>query len=159
MILRPPRSTLFPYTTLFRSANKILQRQFIQRSVEKRYEALLNKKIAEPNAEGEINLPLRVDLDDHPRQMVCFESGRAAMTRWQVLNHQGETTRVWFYPLTGRTHQLRVHASHRDGLNAAIVGDAMYGQAGERLMLHAQRLCFTHPLSRERMQFELPSPF
>jgi len=140
-------------------ANKFLQRQFIQRNVEKRYEAILTKRLSPDQLEGEINLPLRVDLYDTPRQMVCHESGKAAKTCWRVLSHEGETTRVWFYPQTGRTHQLRVHASHRDGLNAAIVGDALYGQAGERLMLHAQRLCFTHPISRERLEFELPAPF
>jgi len=142
-----------------RMANKQLQKQFIQRKVEKRYEALLSERLSTEQSEGEINLPLRVDFDDRPRQQVCFESGKAAKTRWQVLKHEGETTRVWFYPQTGRTHQLRVHASHRDGLNAAIVGDALYGQAAERLMLHAQRLCFTHPVSRERLEFDLPAPF
>jgi len=140
-------------------ANKALQKQFIQRSVEKRYEALLSKRLTADLSEGEINLPLRVDFDDRPRQLVCYEYGKTAITRWQVLAREGDTTRVWFYPETGRTHQLRVHASHKDGLNAAIVGDALYGQAGERLMLHAQRLCFTHPISRERVEFELPAPF
>jgi len=139
--------------------NKALQKQFIQRSVEKRYEALLSKRLGPDQLEGKINLPLRVDFDDRPRQLVCYEYGKTAITRWQVIDHEGERTRIWFYPETGRTHQLRVHASHRDGLNAAIVGDALYGQAGERLMLHAQRLCFTHPVSRERLEFELPAPF
>jgi len=140
-------------------ANKFLQRQFIQRSVEKRYEAILSKRLPADQLEGEINLPLTVDLNDTPRQMVSLEYGRSAKTRWQVLSFEGETTRVWFYPHTGRTHQLRVHASHKDGLNAAIVGDALYGQEGERLMLHAQRLCFNHPISRERLEFEVPAPF
>ena len=140
-------------------ANKFLQRQFIQRSVEKRYEAILSRKLSPDQLEGEINLPLIVDLDDTPRQMVSLEYGKAAKTRWQVLGFEGETTRVWFYPLTGRTHQLRIHASHKDGLNAAIVGDALYGRSGDRLMLHAQRLCFNHPLTRERLQFEVPAPF
>jgi len=140
-------------------ANKMLQRQFIERSVEKRYEALLSKPLSPELTEGEIDLPLRVDFDDRPRQLVCYEYGKSAKTRWQLISHEGETTRVWFYPHTGRTHQLRMHASHRDGLNAAIVGDALYGQAGVRLMLHAQRLCFTHPVSHERMEFEVTAPF
>ncbi len=139
--------------------NKFLQKQFIQRSVEKRYEALLTKLLPPEQNEGEINLPLRVDLYDRPRQLVCYEHGKPAKTQWQVITHEGDTTRVYFYPLTGRTHQLRVHASHRDGLNAAIVGDELYGLAGERLMLHAQRLCFTHPVTRERMEFEVAAPF
>ncbi len=139
--------------------HKLLQRQFIQRSVEKRYEAILSKRLASDPLEGKIDLPLRVDFDDRPRQLVCYDYGKAAQTRWQVIAHEGETTRVYFYPLTGRTHQLRVHASHKDGLNAAIVGDALYGQPGERLMLHAQRLCFTHPVSREPMEFQAQAPF
>jgi len=140
-------------------ANKFLQKQFIHRSVEKRYEALLSKRLPPEQLEGDIDLPLRVDFDDRPRQLVCYEYGKTAKTHWKVLSHEGETTRVWFYPLTGRTHQLRVHASHKSGLNATIVGDALYGQTGERLMLHAQRLCFTHPVTRKHMEFELPAPF
>lgn len=139
--------------------NKALQKQFIQRRVEKRYEALLQGKLEKHSIEGEISLPLSVDMDDHPRQMVCYESGREAVTGWKVIGGDAENTRIWFYPLTGRTHQLRVHASHAHGLNAAIIGDALYGQPAERLMLHAQRLCFDHPLNRQRMVFEIPTPF
>ena len=109
--------------------------------------------------EGDIDLPLRVDFDDRPRQLVCYEYGKPAQTHWQVIGYEGEYTRVYFYPHTGRTHQLRLHAAHIDGLNAAIVGDDLYGVADERLMLHAQRLCFDHPSTRERMTFELPAPF
>jgi len=140
-------------------SNKFLQQQFIQRNVEKRYEAILCKRLSPDQQSGDIDLPLRVDFDDRPRQLVCYESGKHARTHWQLISLQGHTSRVYFYPHTGRTHQLRVHASHRDGLNAAIIGDALYGHDGERLMLHAQRLCFTHPISRERMEFEAPTPF
>jgi len=140
-------------------ANKRLQRQFVQRSVEKRYEALLSKSLSNQQLEGEIDLPLRADFYDTPRQMVCFESGKPAHTRWQVIGREGDITRVWFYPHTGRTHQLRMHAAHKDGLNAPIVGDDLYGLADERMMLHAQRLCFSHPASRDRMEFEIPAPF
>ncbi len=140
-------------------ANKHLQRQFIQRSVEKRYEAILSKALPPEWVEGDIDLPLTVDLDDTPRQMVSHEYGKPARTHWQVIAREGDTTRVWFYPLTGRTHQLRMHASHPEGLNAAIVGDELYGKPAERLMLHAQRLCFNHPITRERMAFEVPAPF
>ncbi|MDX8398145.1 MAG: pseudouridine synthase [Mariprofundaceae bacterium] len=139
--------------------NKLLQKQFIQRSVEKRYEALLSKELPLDLVEGDINLPLRVDFDDRPRQMVCYQHGKAAKTHWQLIKHENNRSRVHFYPLTGRTHQLRVHAAHKDGLNAAIVGDDLYGLAGGRLMLHAQRLCFNHPISRERLEFEAPTPF
>ncbi|MDX8382154.1 MAG: pseudouridine synthase [Ghiorsea sp.] len=141
------------------TANKYLQQQFVQRSIEKRYEALLSKALPANETEGDIDLPLRVDFDDRPRQLVCYEYGKAAQTHWQVMNIEGNTTRVYFYPHTGRTHQLRVHASHRDGLHAAIVGDDLYGLAGGRLMLHAQRLCFNHPTTHERLEFEIPAPF
>ncbi len=139
--------------------NKQLQKQFIRRTVDKRYEALLSKVLSPEQQEGDIDLPLRVDFDDRPRQLVCYEYGKPARSHWQVISRSTTTTRVYLYPHTGRTHQLRVHASHRDGLNAAIVGDDLYGLAGERLMLHAQRLCFDHPLSRERLQFEIEAPF
>jgi tRNA pseudouridine32 synthase/23S rRNA pseudouridine746 synthase len=140
-------------------ANKFLQKQFIQRSVEKRYEAILSKALPVEQDQGEIDLPLRVDLYDRPRQLVCYEHGKAAKTHWQVISREGDCTRVYFYPLTGRTHQLRIHASHKNGLDAAIVGDELYGVAGERLLLHAQRLCFTHPVSRERIDIEVAAPF
>ena len=136
-----------------------LQRQFIQRTVEKRYEAVLCKALPADMFEGEINLPLRVDFYDRPRQLVCYEYGKTAQTHWNVIQRSHDTTRVYFYPHTGRTHQLRVHAAHKDGLNAAIVGDELYGLAGERLNLHAQRLCFDHPVSRKRLIFEVPAPF
>jgi len=141
------------------TVHKLLQKQFIQRSVEKRYEAILSKVLPIQDDEGDIDLPLRVDFDDRPRQLVCYEYGKRAQTHWQVIRRDTETTHVYFYPLTGRTHQLRVHASHRDGLDAAIVGDDLYGLAGGRLMLHAQRLCFNHPVSRERLVFEVPACF
>lgn len=140
-------------------ANKALQRQFVRHDVEKCYEAILSKRLpASPN-EGIIDLPLRIDFDDRPRQLVCYEFGKPAITRWEIIAREGETTRVRFYPQTGRTHQLRMHASHRDGLNAAIVGDVLYGQPAERMMLHARELTFTHPITRERLKFEAPAPF
>ncbi|NOX09233.1 MAG: RluA family pseudouridine synthase [Gammaproteobacteria bacterium] len=142
-----------------RRTHKALQKQFLQRSIEKRYVALLDRVLAIDQLEGVIDLPLRVDLDDRPRQQVCYEHGKLARTRWRVIAQEDALTRVWFYPETGRTHQLRVHASHRDGLNAAIVGDGLYGKDAERLMLHAERLCFTHPLSFERLEIEVEAPF
>ncbi|TLS76502.1 RluA family pseudouridine synthase [Mariprofundus erugo] len=139
--------------------HKQLQKQFIQHRVEKCYEALLSKVLPAEPAAGEINLPLRVDMDDRPRQMVCHMHGKPARTRWKIIAREQQTTRVHFYPLTGRTHQLRVHAAHRDGLNAAIVGDGLYGDSGKRMLLHARSLCFTHPVSRESLTFEAAAPF
>ncbi len=138
-------------------AYKQLQHQFQQRLVDKTYMAIL-ASTALP-AEGEITLPLRVDLDDRPRQMVCHKHGRQALTKFKVLQVSGNVSLVELTPVTGRTHQLRVHAAHPDGLNAPIVGDELYGQSAGRLYLHAQTLAFTHPLNDRRMSFTAPLPF
>ncbi len=139
------------------SIHKDLQKQFLQRTVEKRYVAVLSKRIEENF--GTIELPLRVDLLDRPRQVVCYEHGKAAQTRWELISRHANTTRVYFYPHTGRTHQLRIHAAHEDGLNAPIVGDELYGKSADRLLLHAEHLGFTHPISSERLKFHEPPPF
>lgn len=136
-----------------------LQHQFEKRSIEKRYVAVLSKRLPEHLDKGSIDLPLRVDLYDRPRQLVCFEHGKAAKTHWRVIKRLQATTRVYFYPVTGRTHQLRMHASHIDGLNAPIVGDNLYGKADERLLLHAERLRLTHPKTGERIEVKVPAPF
>lgn len=125
-----------------------LQSQFIKRTIKKRYVALLDG-ILEEN-EGCINLPLRVDLDDRPRQLVCYEYGKPAQTKWKKIEIRNNQTLVYFYPITGRTHQLRVHASHELGLKTPIVGDDLYGTKANRLHLHAESLIFEHPISQER---------
>lgn len=129
-------------------AHAFIQRQFIQRKVGKRYSAILSGIPKE--AEGTIELPLRVDLDNRPFQMVCFEHGKAARTQFVVqATHEGKAL-VHFYPLTGRTHQLRVHAAHSSGLNTPIVGDDLYGKRSDRLYLHASRLHFIHPSTKKK---------
>ena len=138
-------------------AHKHLQKQFITRSVEKCYIAVLSKSIE--HEEKIIDLPLRVDLDDRPRQVVCYEHGKAAVTRMEVISSDEVSTRVYFYPVTGRTHQLRVHAAHCNGLAAPIIGDDLYGTRGGRLFLHAQMLRFDHPTTGERMELVAPAPF
>nr|WP_321452774.1 pseudouridine synthase [uncultured Carboxylicivirga sp.] len=137
--------------------HKALQSQFIKRTTQKRYVALL-AGIIEKDC-GTIDLPLRVDLDNRPQQLVCYKYGKSARTQWQVINRQNGNTRVYFYPVTGRTHQLRVHAAHSKGLNCPIVGDALYGQATNRLHLHADWLEITHPQTGERISFKSPTPF
>jgi tRNA pseudouridine32 synthase/23S rRNA pseudouridine746 synthase len=127
---------------------KALQIQFEQREIKKRYVAWLDG-ILEENA-GWIDLPLRVDLDDRPRQLVCYEHGKSAQTRWKVIERKDGRTRVYFFPVTGRTHQLRVHAAHALGLHTPIVGDDLYGKPAERLHLHAERIEFRHPISGEK---------
>lgn len=139
------------------AAYRHLQQQFIKRTIQKRYEALLEGKLAADS--GVIDLPLRVDLADRPRQMVCYTHGKSARTIWQVCAREQNHTRVHFFPVTGRTHQLRVHAAHPNGLNAPIVGDELYGRAGGRLCLHAAFISFQHPTSGQCMTFELPAPF
>jgi len=134
-----------------------LQSQFIKREVKKRYVAILEGTV-ESN-EGLIDLPLRVDLDDRPRQLVCYEYGKPAQTRWEVVERKDGRTRVYFYPLTGRTHQLRVHAAHALGLQVPIVGDDLYGKRSTRLHLHAERIEFHHPVSGETMTVEVPAEF
>jgi tRNA pseudouridine32 synthase / 23S rRNA pseudouridine746 synthase len=136
---------------------KKLQRQFINRSVKKRYLAVLEGEI-ETN-EGTIDLPLRVDLEDRPRQLICYEHGKKSITNYEVLERKNGQTRIHFFPVTGRTHQLRVHASHQLGLSAPIVGDDLYGIKGERLHLQANMLEFLHPATKERLRFELAADF
>jgi tRNA pseudouridine32 synthase/23S rRNA pseudouridine746 synthase len=134
-----------------------LQRQFIERTVEKTYVAMLDGPVAQ--ARGVIELPLRVDLEQRPRQVVDFEHGKPAVTRFEVLETAGGRTRVAFFPETGRTHQLRVHASHPRGLGVPIVGDRLYGRPDRRLMLHAQALRLRHPASGEILEFQAPASF
>jgi tRNA pseudouridine32 synthase/23S rRNA pseudouridine746 synthase len=138
-------------------AHKNLQSQFIRHSIQKQYVALLEGEI--PGESGVINLPLRVDLEDRPRQMVCYTYGKSARTEWRVVERKAGTTRVHFHPITGRTHQLRVHSAHVQGLNAPIVGDELYGNKGARLHLHAERIEFLHPQSGEQMVMECKADF
>ncbi|MDA3900640.1 MAG: pseudouridine synthase [Spirochaetes bacterium] len=128
-----------------------LQKQFIDRKVEKRYVALLDGMITEDS--GIVKLPLRVDIDNRPHQLVCYQYGKPAVTRWKVAERSNNKTRVTLFPVTGRTHQLRVHMAHQHGLNTAIVGDDLYGQPAERLYLHAEYIRFTHPHKRKLVTF------
>lgn len=138
--------------------HKNLQKQFINRSIKKRYVALLNGKISKN--EGIIDLPLRVDLNNRPRQLVCYTHGKPAKTKYKVIGVEANnTTRVHFYPISGRTHQLRVHAAHHLGLHAPIVGDDLYGNKANRLHLHSAFLSFMHPVKQKQMRFICEVPF
>jgi len=143
--------------TKTKEAHKILQSQFIKRTVKKRYVALLDGKIQEKS--GKISLPIRLDLDDRPKQLVDFEFGKKAETFWEIIQIENDKTRVYFYPITGRTHQLRVHAAHKKGLNAPIVGDDLYGKKATRLCLHAEFIEFVHPSTNEKMSFTIAPDF
>ena len=140
-----------------KEAHKDIQRQFIKRTVSKRYTALLSKVIEQEG--GEITLPLRGDLDNRPSQLVCFEFGKNAVTKWKAIERKEDTTKVHFWPFTGRTHQLRMHAAHELGLDAPIVGDDLYGTAADRLYLHAAHLEFVHPITKEILSFDIKEDF
>lgn len=140
-----------------KDSHKKLQRQFINRKVKKRYVALLEGLVI--GNSGTIELPLRVDLDDRPRQLVCYEHGKNATTKWEVIERKNGRTKIYFYPITGRTHQLRVHAAHASGLNIPIVGDDLYGKKDRRLHLHAESITFEHPQTNDTLSFNVQADF
>lgn len=140
-----------------KETHKHIQRQFLKKTVNKRYTALLSGTIEKD--EGVIELPLRLDPLDRPRQIVCFDKGKKSRTLWKVIERNNETTKVHFWPITGRTHQLRVHSAHELGLNAPIVGDDLYGIVKDRLYLHAGLLEFQHPKTKENLCFEIEADF
>lgn len=122
-----------------------LQAQFKNRSIRKKYIALLDGIV--PEDEGTIELPLCPNPLDRPRQMVNTQYGKPAITYYQVLERTDKYTRIAFYPHTGRTHQLRVHAAHPSGLHCPIIGDELYGKKDKRLYLHTESIEFTHPVN------------
>jgi len=134
-----------------------LQQQFSRREVHKRYVALLEGALS--GERGTIDLPLRPDVDDRPRQIHDPQRGKAAATGWELISREGARTRVALFPLTGRTHQLRVHCAHPLGLHAPIVGDRLYGAPGPRLMLHCEAVELTQPVTGARLSFEAKAPF
>lgn len=144
--------------------HKALQVQFIGRTVKKKYVALLPLSILDKQlpAKGRIELPLSPDPDNRPRQRVDRTNGKLSITEYRLIGKTTygkealEAVKIELYPLTGRTHQLRVHCAHPDGLSTPIIGDNLYGQRAERLWLHAEHLEFTHPITQERMSFDTP---
>lgn len=144
-----------------KTAHRDLQQQFEHRKITKRYVAILSRSPL--GIGGQILLPLRPDIDNRPVQIVCHEHGKNAATIWRYAQKNADQFekgfRVVFTPITGRTHQLRVHASHCSGLNAPIVGDRLYGDVGERLMLHAERIGFRHPVSGAPIVIQSDAPF
>jgi len=137
-------------------AYKQLQEQFVKQAVGKTYVALLERPVAESvPRKGTITLPLLPNPFDRPRQMVSYEHGKRAVTEYELQ----DGTRVVFHPKTGRTHQLRVHSAHGDGLGVPIKGDALYGRAADRLYLHAERIEIKHPRTGAGMIFERKADF
>lgn len=140
-----------------KEAHQDLQAQFKNRTVKKHYTAILDGIPAK--GEGIINLPICPNPLDRPRQLVNEEHGKPAITKYRVLGHSGTQTRIAFYPLTGRTHQLRIHAAHPLGLDCPITGDQLYGCKAERLYLHAEFLKFRHPISGKMITVEKKAGF
>lgn len=165
MIAQPAVHRLDLYTSglmvfaVTAAAHRALSRQFAGRQVEKRYTAVVAGIIRD--AGGTIELPFRLDPNNRPLQIYDAERGKVGITRWRRIEISGNTTRIEFTPLTGRTHQLRVHAAHPKGLGVPIVGDSLYGcgRDGDRLLLHASFLRFLHPATGEAVEFSSDPPF
>ncbi|MBP3317565.1 MAG: RNA pseudouridine synthase [Alistipes sp.] len=141
--------------------HELLQQQFIHRNIKKSYVALLDG-IVKPD-KGQIDLPIKLDYENRPRQMVAPD-GKRAITDFQVISRKDGYTRIRFIPITGRTHQLRVHAAHPNGLGTPIVGDDIYGRglsdkAHHRLHLHAESIEFTHPHNGKLIRIECKADF
>ena len=147
-----------------RYAHKQLQAQFKERTIQKRYVALLStdllNRVGLPK-EGTISLPLCADVLDRPRQMVDRNKGKTAITHYKIIgkiplhdSYYSEAVKVELRPVTGRTHQLRVHCAHSEGLACPILGDTLYGKRADRLYLHAEYLAFTHPTTGKPLSFE-----
>jgi tRNA pseudouridine32 synthase/23S rRNA pseudouridine746 synthase len=138
---------------------RALGRQFERREVRKRYIAIVDGVVG--SDEGEVDLPMRVDLDNRPHQIIDFVHGKSALTRFRVLDRDDDRTRVELRPVTGRSHQLRVHMRE---IGHPILGDDLYAppearNRTARLMLHAESLTITHPATGERLRIESPCPF
>ena len=140
-----------------KDVHQALQAAFHDRSIQKQYIAILEGIVT--TDEGKIQIPLCPNIEDRPRQMVSEEYGKPALTYYRVLERKNGRTRIAFYPQTGRTHQLRVHAAHVQGLHCPIMGDMLYGTPADRLYLHATSLEFTHPVNHQKMLLSAPVPF
>lgn len=138
---------------LTREGQRALSIQFQERKVDKTYIAVVDGLVAEDS--GEITLPFRLDPDNRPHQVYDEEQGKMGVTRYQVLSRTESHSRIEFTPLTGRTHQLRLHSAHPKGLGYGIVGDSLYGtgQDGDTMLLHAATLSFYHPETNALLSF------
>ncbi|ABM02421.1 ribosomal large subunit pseudouridine synthase A [Psychromonas ingrahamii 37] len=146
--------------TMRKSAQSHIGRQFQQKIIDKTYYARVEGIIKEDN--GVIDLPIRCDWENRPRQIVDFAEGKSSQTEWSVVKREKLTTLVCLKPLTGRTHQLRVHLQ---AIGHAIVGDEFYSTefgkklSPQRLALHAASITLTHPSTQQRITFNCPPPF
>ena len=158
-----------------KDTHKALQIQFFKHEIRKRYIALLDGIVEQDS--GTISLPLSPDRLARPRQMVNWQNGKEAVTEYEVLERKDGCTRIAFYPQTGRTHQLRIHAAHPDGLGCPIVGDRLYSRSAlscrthtikglpqlappsDRMYLHAESIDFTHPKTGRHVHLNVPPGF
>lgn len=141
-----------------------LQKEFLNHRVQKKYIAIISEKEISGKVipeKGIISLPLMPDYLDRPRQIVDHEQGKEAITEYEVLEHVDDShLRIALYPKTGRTHQLRVHCAHQEGLNAPILGDPLYGnEKAVRLHLHAEEITFEHPLTGKKITITRKADF
>jgi len=141
------------------SAHRDLTRQFENRLVNKRYVALVEGRISPES--GMIDLSFRLDPENRPYQVYDPVNGKQGVTRWRKLSDEPPGARIEFIPLTGRTHQLRLHAAHHLGLNSPIAGDSLYGlgRYGDKMFLHATYLSFMHPETQTLCEFFSQPPF
>ena len=136
-----------------------LQQAFLNHQIQKKYVAIISgRDIPE---KGIISLPLLPDYLNRPRQIVNHEQGKEAITEYEILERiNGSHLRIVLYPKTGRTHQLRVHCAHQEGLNAPILGDPLYGnEKAARLHLHAEEITFEHPLTGKKITIKRKADF
>ena len=155
-----------------KQAHYLLQQQFLEHQVRKKYVAILEKEPSLPQSpqlglppygggrgerpEGIISLPMRPDILNRPYQIIDYENGKTAITKYQYLGNR----RIALWPQTGRTHQLRVHCAHAEGLNAPILGDDLYGsQSADRLFLHAEEIFFIHPTTGKPLHLQAKAPW
>jgi|TARA_B110000305_G_scaffold192857_1_gene216234 tRNA pseudouridine32 synthase/23S rRNA pseudouridine746 synthase len=141
------------------ASHRHLSLQFQNRETDKHYLALLDGELA--GEEGTITLPFRLDIENRPHQIYDEIHGKIGTTHWKKLGIENGKTRIAFHPITGRTHQLRVHSAHPKGLGIPIVDDPLYGNGDlpGKMKLHACELTFTHPTTGEKMTFTAPVPF
>lgn len=147
---------------LTREAHRNLSKQFQDRLTEKEYFALLDGELPEElGKSGTITLPFRLDIENRPYQIYDEAHGKMGTTHWRRVSIKEGITRMHFQPVTGRTHQLRVHSAHPKGLGLPILDDPLYGNGADpgKMKLHAAKLSFVHPVTGKRLTFNSPIPF
>ncbi len=140
-------------------SHRAISRQFEQRIVDKEYVAIVDGVVEESH--GRIELPFRLDVENRPYQIYDEQYGKIGITDWKKLSVENGQSRIHFFPVTGRTHQLRLHSAHPKGLGFPIVGDCLYGTGTDyvSMKLHAAFLAFNDPITGERLEFNSEIPF